>query len=121
MTDFPTMGEETMTDYQTKLLLAALADTLNSSTDINEARARFHSITGGEFTPTESTKAKTELLQEILNPQVGGYDPNAGNMSDYQFGRFLELWDKCDEQLRELSILREENAELKGRLEKLQK
>ena len=58
-------GETDMTDYQTKILLAAIADMLTSSADINEARTRFHSITGGEFasvmrTDNSSNKPKDE-------------------------------------------------------------
>ena len=57
--------ETDMTDYQTKILLAAIADMLNSSADINEARARFASITSGEFasvmrTDNSNNKPKDE-------------------------------------------------------------
>jgi len=38
------LGETGMTDYQTKILLAAIADMLDSSADINETRIRFASI-----------------------------------------------------------------------------
>ena len=50
-------GETGMTDYQTKILLAAIADMLESSADINEARIRFAAITGGGFTSAKSTVA----------------------------------------------------------------
>ena len=50
------LGETGMTDYQTKILLAAIADMLDSSADINEARARFNSITGGEFARCDTAR-----------------------------------------------------------------
>ena len=43
-----------MTDYQTKILLAAIADMLNSSADINEVRTRFGSIVGDNFAFTQN-------------------------------------------------------------------
>ena len=46
--------ERGMTDYQTKILLAVIADMLNSSADINEARARLGSITGESFAFTQN-------------------------------------------------------------------
>ena len=42
---------EGMTNYQTKILLAAIADTLNSSEDIHEARTRLKSIIGASLSP----------------------------------------------------------------------
>ena len=51
------LGETGMTDYQTKILLAAITDMLDSSADINEARIRFASIIGGGFTSAKSTVA----------------------------------------------------------------
>ena len=66
------IGETAMTDYQTKLLFAALADTLNSSADIAEARARFNSITSGattcaaDFGHTESEAPMTDFQYKNL-------------------------------------------------------
>ena len=47
----PTVDTECkgVTDYQTRILLAAIADMLYSSVDIHEARTRFNAITGSEF------------------------------------------------------------------------
>ena len=49
--------ETGMTDYQTKILLAAIADMLDSAADINEARVRFASITGDRITSTKNSGA----------------------------------------------------------------
>ena len=49
------IGETGMTDFQTKILLSAIADMLDSSVDINEARVRFASITGGGFSTVKSS------------------------------------------------------------------
>ena len=46
--------ERGMTDYQTKILLAAISNMLNSSADINEARTRLGSITGDSFAFTQN-------------------------------------------------------------------
>ena len=75
-------GETPMTDYQTKILLAALADTLNSSSDINEARARFSSITGGGF-----TSAKSAAAMRTDNAE----NETAMPMTDFQYKKLIEM------------------------------
>ena len=52
--NYEKIGETGMTDYQTKILMAAIADMLDSSADINEARIRFASITG-EFSSVKNS------------------------------------------------------------------
>jgi len=107
-------GKTPMTDYQTKLLLAALADTLDLSADINEARVRFHSITGSAFTSAENTdtvnyakgetpmtdlqyqdmKALREennaLKAQVAFAQRQNLSSSETSMTDYQFNAYQE-------------------------------
>ena len=52
----PAPNPDDMTDHQTKILLAAIADMLNSSADINEARTRFNAISGGGFARCDTAR-----------------------------------------------------------------
>jgi hypothetical protein len=69
-------GETPMTDYQTKLLMSFVAESIRTSKDLDEARQRFANATniGG-------------ILTEKSNLEEG--------MTDYQFKRYEELRDKC--------------------------
>ena len=95
-----TKGETPMTDYQTKLLLATIADMLSSSASIEDARTRFMAITGNDVV----LKGKFTVNQGV---------PCCEGMTDYQFQQFEKLWDERDGLTREITTLREENRKLK--------
>ena len=110
-----TKGETSMTDMQTKIMVASIVDIFVTSQSLIEAYERFKRITNAADILLEKDSAAQEL-----NMQRQTFQPGETGMTDYQFNRFVELWDKCDALTREAKMLREENLKLKDEINQLE-
>ena len=90
----PNPGETPMTDLQTKIMMAAIADILTTSQSLTEAYERFERLANAGGTMNKSTV---------------DYAKGETPMTDYQFKQYETFREKCE-------ALEKENAQLRAGL-----